>query len=398
MRASTHSLSKGARHLYRASYPSTILSMLLLISLLTASLQAGARVEQDSLDSDKIKDFKIDSTKDEANDISYESLVNMPIKNDDELEREANLAAAISVANKSERYRTKKSIDAIESALSREDRLPPMGPFYLADASQGGNTAQKNASKNIDKNIDTTKAAKEISLDEGIDKGTKADTKVAASEPLRVRQEANPNANKSNNAKKPVPTKLADAPPVLDEKDAFIRLHNLLSQQNLPPLIVMLETSIGNIKLRLMPEVAPKAVKNFLALVLMGAYNDLPFHRVIKNFMIQSGDLVQSKDARYLKYSSSIYNSVFVDEIRSGVGFEEPGMLAMANRGPNSNTTQFFITVASTPWLDGHYSIFGQVIAGEDIAKRISEVPTDFNDTPKKEIRIIRAYMIKHLQ
>jgi len=107
---------------------------------------------------------------------------------------------------------------------------------------------------------------------------------------------------------------------------------------------VVLETTQGNIEIKLMPETAPKACENFKALVEKGYYNGTIFHRVIKGFMIQGGDPTGTG-----RGGDSASGGTFADEFKDGVTFNKKGILAMANRGPDTNGSQFFITVAPTP-------------------------------------------------
>jgi len=152
--------------------------------------------------------------------------------------------------------------------------------------------------------------------------------------------------------------------------------------------IVVLETNQGVIEIKLMPKVAPKACENFIALVEKGYYNGTVFHRVIKGFMIQGGDPTATG-----RGGSSIWGKPFEDEVTPEVSFTKPGLLAMANAGPKTNGSQFFITTAETPWLDMKHTIFGEVISGYDVVERIENASTDSYDRPKAEQRIVKAYL-----
>ncbi len=154
--------------------------------------------------------------------------------------------------------------------------------------------------------------------------------------------------------------------------------------------IVVLETNEGNIELKLFPKVAPKAVENFVKLAETGYYNGVTFHRVIKGFMIQGGDPTGTGMG-----GESIWHKEFENEYAPNVVFDEPGILAMANRGPNTNGSQFFITVAPTPWLNGGYTIFGKVVKGFDVVKKIDLTKTDPRDRPIKKKFIKKAYLKK---
>lgn len=123
-------------------------------------------------------------------------------------------------------------------------------------------------------------------------------------------------------------------------------------------LIATIKTNKGDINLKLMPEVAPVTVTNFVNLSKRGYYNGIKFHRVIEDFMIQGGDPTGTGAG------GPGYN--FRDEFIQGVEFTKPGILAMANAGPNTNGSQFFITHVPTEWLNYKHSIFGEVVNSED--------------------------------
>jgi len=151
---------------------------------------------------------------------------------------------------------------------------------------------------------------------------------------------------------------------------------------------VILETSAGKIEIKLFPEVAPKACENFTKLVEKGYYNGIIFHRVIKNFMIQGGDPTGTG-----RGGESIWGKPFEDEFKSDVVFDRPGILAMANSGPQTNGSQFFITTVPTPWLSGRHTIFGEVVSGYDIVQKIESTPVGYQDKPVQEQKIIKAYL-----
>ncbi|HVW66984.1 MAG TPA: peptidylprolyl isomerase [Candidatus Peribacteraceae bacterium] len=138
---------------------------------------------------------------------------------------------------------------------------------------------------------------------------------------------------------------------------------------------VVLKTSKGNITIEVDADAAPKAATNFVTLSKLGYYNGLTFHRVIPGFMIQGGDPNGNGTG-----GASIFGDTFEDE-QNNLTFDR-GTVAMANRGPNTNGSQFFITTAATPWLQGHYTIFGKVISGMDTVDAISNVQRDSNDKP----------------
>lgn len=117
-------------------------------------------------------------------------------------------------------------------------------------------------------------------------------------------------------------------------------------------------TDRGEINIKLFPEVAPFTVLNFVHLSKIGYYNNLKFHRVIEDFMIQGGDPTGT--------GAGGPGYQFHDEFKEGVVFDKPGLLAMANAGKNTNGSQFFITHVETPWLNYHHTIFGEVVSSED--------------------------------
>ena len=147
--------------------------------------------------------------------------------------------------------------------------------------------------------------------------------------------------------------------------------------------VAVFKTNMGSFEAELFPDKAPKAVENFTGLVEKGYYQGVIFHRVIPNFMIQGGDPTGTG-----RGGQSIWGKPFEDEVNTGLVFDSPGILAMANAGPNTNGSQFFITVASTPWLNGHHTIFGKIISGMDVVNSISQVQRNAQDRPLKDVVI----------
>ncbi|HJE03360.1 MAG TPA: peptidylprolyl isomerase [Aliarcobacter thereius] len=135
--------------------------------------------------------------------------------------------------------------------------------------------------------------------------------------------------------------------------------------------IAIFNTNLGEFKVELKPSLAPKAVENFIALSKKDYYNGTIFHRVIKGFMIQGGDPTGTGAG-----GESIWGENFEDEFSPNAIFDKPYILAMANRGKNTNGSQFFVTTVPTYWLNGNHSIFGYVIDGFETVKKIEAVKT----------------------
>ena len=146
----------------------------------------------------------------------------------------------------------------------------------------------------------------------------------------------------------------------------------------------ILHTTYGDIVIRLFPEYAPKAVENFVEHSKKGYFNGISFHRVIKGFMIQTGDPIGDGTG-----GKSIWDYEFEDEFHPDVKHDRPYTVSMANAGPNTNASQFFITTVPTPHLDYKHTIFGRCISGADVINRIENIETDKRDRPKEKIRIM---------
>lgn len=149
---------------------------------------------------------------------------------------------------------------------------------------------------------------------------------------------------------------------------------------------IVIVTNQGQIKVKLFPEIAPVACENFIGLVEKGYYNGVTFHRVIKDFMIQGGDPTGTGTG-----GESLWKKPFGDEISEKVKFDKPGVLAMANSGADTNSSQFFITVKPVPGLNGKHTIFGEVTSGMEVVNKINSVATNKEDKPTKEQKIIKA-------
>jgi len=154
-------------------------------------------------------------------------------------------------------------------------------------------------------------------------------------------------------------------------------------------IFVTLETNQGDIKLKMFPKVAPLAVENFVTHAKDGYYDGLIFHRVIKDFMIQGGDPTGTG-----RGGESIWKKEFVNEYKPNVVFDRPFLLAMANHGPNTNGSQFFITTKATPFLNGGYTIFGEVVSGQESVRKIENTKTAAGDRPVNK-QIIKKATVK---
>ena len=146
---------------------------------------------------------------------------------------------------------------------------------------------------------------------------------------------------------------------------------------------VTLQTNLGTMRAEIFQDKAPATAKNFLSLVNKGFYNGLTFHRVIPGFMIQGG-CPKGNGTGGPGYTIQ-------DEFHPSLKHDAPGILSMANAGPNTGGSQFFITVAPTPWLNGKHAIFGKLISGQDVAEKIVNVPRDGQDRPRTPVRLEKA-------
>lgn len=181
--------------------------------------------------------------------------------------------------------------------------------------------------------------------------------------------------------------------------------------------IAIITTTMGVIKVKFFPKDAPKAVENFTKLAASGYYNDLTFHRVINNFMIQGGDPLGNGAG-----GQSIWKKPFEDEFSDNL-YNYRGALSMANSGLNTNRSQFFIVQKNTvednlqlwmrqnhfdqelidsyiknggtPWLDNKHTVFGQVFEGMDVVDQIAAVKTDANGKPAQDVKIIKIEVTK---
>ncbi|KIX08484.1 uncharacterized protein Z518_03140 [Rhinocladiella mackenziei CBS 650.93] len=153
---------------------------------------------------------------------------------------------------------------------------------------------------------------------------------------------------------------------------------------------VRLSTTVGDLNLELCPEYAPKAVWNFVRLAQKGYYRGITFHRNIRNFMIQTGDPTGTG-----RGGTSIWGQNFEDEIEGPLKHDKRGIVSMANKGKNTNSSQFFITYRAVSHLDRKHTIFGQIVEDDDesvaVLKKLEDIPVDSHDRPTTEIKIIEA-------
>ena len=146
---------------------------------------------------------------------------------------------------------------------------------------------------------------------------------------------------------------------------------------------VKLATTMGEIEAEIFEDKAPKTSQNFLTLVKKGYYDGLTFHRVIPGFMIQGG-CPRGDGTGGPGYT-------IPDEFHPALKHSSAGIFSMANAGPNTGGSQFFITLAPTAWLDGKHAIFGKVSKGQDVVEKIAQVPKDRNDRPRTPVKILSA-------
>ena len=151
----------------------------------------------------------------------------------------------------------------------------------------------------------------------------------------------------------------------------------------------IIHTTMGDIHIRLFPEYAPKAVENFTAHAQNGYYNGCIFHRVIKGFMIQTGDPLGDGTG-----GASIWGHEFEDEFNRNLRHDRPFTVSMANCGPNTNGSQFFITTTPQAHLDNKHTIFGRVTLGTDTVLSISRVNTNRLDRPLSDVKIVNIQTV----
>ena len=157
--------------------------------------------------------------------------------------------------------------------------------------------------------------------------------------------------------------------------------------QHMANRIAVIETNLGTIELELFEDKTPITTKNFIDLAEKGFYDGVIFHRVIDGFMIQGGDPTGT--------GMGGPDYTIEDEFRDDLHFTGEVILAMANTGmPHTGGSQFFITLAATPWLNGHHTIFGKVVKGMDVVKKIGHTETDYADRPVEDV-VMKSVTIK---
>ena len=152
---------------------------------------------------------------------------------------------------------------------------------------------------------------------------------------------------------------------------------------------ILLETTQGSIQFKLYDDIAPKTCENFTTHIKNGYYNGILFHRIIESFMIQSGDPTGTG-----RGGQSIWGKPFEDECARDVTFDRAGLLAMANAGPGTNGSQFFITTAATSWLHMKHTIFGEVVEGMDVVSKLEKVDKGPGDRPIEDQKILSAKVL----
>lgn len=152
---------------------------------------------------------------------------------------------------------------------------------------------------------------------------------------------------------------------------------------------VVIKTNLGSITVGLYDDLTPKTVENFVGLVKKGYYDSVIFHRIIKGFMMQGGDPTGTGAG-----GRSLWGAPFEDEIVEDLHFDGRGILAMANSGPKTNGSQFFITFGPAPWLDTHHTIFGEVVDGMDVLDKIEAAPVGPGDKPVDEIVMTKVEVL----
>jgi len=177
--------------------------------------------------------------------------------------------------------------------------------------------------------------------------------------------------------------KIDDKPATNNQKNIYeVKVKELMNLEEDEILIANINTNMGDIEIELFADKTPKTVENFIGLASKGYYDGIIFHRIITDFMIQGGDPTGTGSG-----GESFFGGSFEDEFHDDLRHVGPGTLSMANAGPNTNGSQFFITLVPTPWLDGKHSVFGKVVNGLDVVTSIGNVATAKPfDKPLKDV------------
>jgi peptidylprolyl isomerase len=155
-------------------------------------------------------------------------------------------------------------------------------------------------------------------------------------------------------------------------------------------MLATLHTSLGDIGLELHESARPLTVGNFVKLAKEGFYDGVKFHRIIRDFMIQGGDPLTKDDAEKARWGTGGPGYTFADEIAPD-NHNLPGTISMANAGPNTNGSQFFINVAPNSFLDTKHTVFGHVVSGMEVVKNIENTATDGRDCPVEPVIIMKV-------
>lgn len=172
---------------------------------------------------------------------------------------------------------------------------------------------------------------------------------------------------------------------VRGDKEPITSLNEEKVTQNI--MTATLHTNEGDITIEFFSEQAPNTVANFMKLGKEGFYDGIKFHRIIKGFMIQGGDPLTKDDSKKALWGTGGPGYKFADEL-GAANRNDPGTIAMANSGPNTNGSQFFINVAANNFLDDKHTVFGKVVAGLEVVANIENTPTDSSDRPLSPVVI----------
>ncbi|OLY85662.1 Peptidyl-prolyl cis-trans isomerase cyp15 [Smittium mucronatum] len=188
-------------------------------------------------------------------------------------------------------------------------------------------------------------------------------------------------SNKSDSSGEDMDRDVFNEKPSLEDQKLAVTANETVTAES-----AIIRTTKGDIHIQLYPSIAPKTVENFVGLSLKNYYNNVIFHRVIKDFMIQTGDPLGDGTG-----GESLWGSEFKDEFSPILTHDKPFTVSMANAGPNTNGSQFFITTVPTPWLDNKHTVFGRVTSGMDVVLAIEKARKDKNDKPFEDISIINV-------